>query len=333
MPRRRRQAIWLTLVCASVVLVAGAAVSRAQGAEACSTGGPLVCVSATATPENPAPSREGSPTYISYQVVLSNQATNTITHATLAADLPVGSSFHSATPNLGSCTGSGISASCQFGSLAGGASRTVEIVVQTPNSEGDAVATFTASFDERFNDGGGADPKQDTVTASETVGVIATPDIAATFVPKGASVEISTDPTGTGVATNEDQQIATAAITSSPVSTSALLEEVPGPLTCPKRVVCRGGDWVQATIPGTFDPPLAFGLRWDATLIPSGLSAKKFAILVTECLDGCPLEVVSARCSSAAPAESELPCLRNVARLSDGDWIATLLNSHNGYMH
>jgi hypothetical protein len=332
MPRRTRQAIWSTLICASLVLIAGAAVSQAQATEVCSTSGPLVCVSVTATPENPAPSRDGLPTYISYQVVVSNQGRNTITHAALAASLPTGSSFDSATPNLGSCTGSGISASCQFGSVAAGASRTVEVVVQTPSSEGDAVATFAVSFDERFSDGGGSDPKQDTVTVSETVGVVATADIAATFVPKGASVEISTDPTGTGVATNEDQQTATAAITSSPVSTSALLEEVPGPLSCPRRVVCRGGDWVQATIPGTFDPPLAFGLRWNATLIPSGLTAKKFAVLVTECLNGCPLEVVSDRCSSATPGASELPCLRNVARLSDGDWIATLLNSHNGYM-
>ncbi len=31
----------------------------------------------------------------------------------------------------------------------------------------------------------------------------------------------------------------------------------------PRRRVCRGGDWVLATIPGTFDPPLAFVLRWD----------------------------------------------------------------------
>jgi hypothetical protein len=73
-------------------------------------------------------------------------------------------------------------------------------------------------------------------------------------------------------------------------------------------------------------------LRWDATLIPSGLTGKKFAVLLTDCLDGCPLEVVSDSCSSATPAASELPCLVDVKRLRDGDWVATLLKSHNGYM-
>jgi hypothetical protein len=333
MPRRTRHAFWLTLICASLVVVAGAAVSSAQGVEACTTSDPRVCVSVAATPEDVSPSREGSPTYVSYHVVASNRAVNTVTHAGLTATLPAGSSFFSATPDVGSCTGGGDSVSCQFGSLARGSTATVDIVVRAPSSEGDAVATFTVSFDERSNDGGQQDPKQDTVTVSETVGVAATPGTAASFVPKGESVKLSTDPTGTGVTTSGDQQIATAAITSSPTSTSALLEEVPGPLTCPKGIVCRGGDWVQATIPGTFDPPLSFGLRWDATLIPSGLTAKKFAVLMTECLDGCPLEIVSDRCSSSTPAKSELPCLRNVARLRDGDWIATLLNSHNGFMH
>jgi Domain of unknown function DUF11 len=333
MPSRRRLAIWLTFVCAFLVLFAGAGVSRAQGDEVCTTSGPLVCVSVSGTPQEVSPSRDGAPTYISYEAIASNKSGNTITHAALVATLPAGSSFESATTDAGTCTGAGGSVSCELGRMPGGSTATVGIVVQTPESEGDAVAEITLSFDERFNDSDRPDPKQDTVEVSETVRVAAMLDRAATFVPKGVSVEISTDPTGTGVATTSDSQIATAAITSSPLSTSALLEEVAGPLNCPQRVVCRGGDWVQATIPGTFDPPLAFGHRWDATLIPAGLNAKNFAVLVTECLDGCPLEIVTSRCGSATPAESELPCLRNVARLRDGDWIATLLNSHNGFMH
>ena len=67
-------------------------------------------------------------------------------------------------------------------------------------------------------------------------------------------------------------------------------------------------------------------------MIPTALNAKKFALLYTECLDGCPLEVITARCSSATPSASELPCLIDVAKLPDGDWVATLLNDHNGWM-
>jgi hypothetical protein len=97
-------------------------------------------------------------------------------------------------------------------------------------------------------------------------------------------------------------------------------------------VICRGGDWFHASIPGTFNPPLAFPLRWDNTLIPSSLTVKKFALIYTECLNGCPLQVITAKCSSATPKSSELPCLRGVAKMPDGDWVATLINDHNGHM-
>jgi hypothetical protein len=127
--------------------------------------------------------------------------------------------------------------------------------------------------------------------------------------------------------------IGKAIITTSPIATTAAIDELTLAIPCPKKVICRSGDWLHADIPGTFDPPLAFPLRWDSTLIPTSLNVKKFALLYTECLDACKLQVISARCSSPTPAASELPCLRGVAKLSDGDFVATLLNSHNGYMH
>jgi uncharacterized repeat protein (TIGR01451 family) len=331
-PRRALHAVWLTLACASFALVGGAGVSRAEPAEECTETGPLVCLSVTPTPDTVSPSREGSPTYVAYQVVVSNDAPNTITHAALAATLPAGSTFVSATSDIGSCDGDGGTVSCPFGSIAGGTGANVEVVVQAPETTGTATASFTVSFDERSNDGPEADPKQDSVTALPAFAVDATLDSAASFVPEGASVELSTDPTGNGVANSGDPQIANAAITSAPAAVSAFLEEVSGALQCPKKVVCRDGDWVQATIPGTYDPPLEFTLLWDASLVAPGQTVKKFAVLLTECLTGCPLEVVSDRCSDATPAASELPCLTGVARLNDGDWVATLVNSHNGYM-
>jgi hypothetical protein len=200
-------------------------------------------------------------------------------------------------------------------------------------TEGTAVATFAASFDEGPNDNGSSDPKQDTISTTEAITVAATSGSASSFVPEGGSVELSTDPTGTGVATLADALVAEAMITSAPTALTASIEEVAGPLKCPKGVVCRRGDWVHATIPGTFDPPLSFALRWDKSLTPRAQSGKKFALLLTECLSGCPIQIVSSRCPSATPAQSALPCLWNVALELDGDWIATLFNNHNGYMH
>jgi Domain of unknown function DUF11 len=322
----------LIMALLAVSLLAGSGRSAAQGTEVCGTTGPRVCVLATATPETVSPSRPDSPSYLEYAVVVTNRAMNNVTHAALEGSLPSAYTLVSLEPSVCTSDGSG-GIACNFGSIAAGASIQVDIVVQVPETEGTASASFGVSFDEGPNDNGSSDPKQDTVSTTVTTKVDAIAGVGSTFVPEGASVELTTDPTGTGIATSSDPLVADAAITSAPTSLTALLEEVPGPLSCPKNVVCRRGDWIHASIPGSFDPPLAFPTRWDKTLIPSALNSKKFAFLITECLNGCPINVVSRRCSSATPAASELPCLWNVARMPDGDWVGTLINSHNGFFH
>ena len=72
--------------------------------------------------------------------------------------------------------------------------REVEFVALAPEAEGDAKATLTVSFDERANDGPTADPKQDTVRASENTTVEVLDGTAASFVPKGASLVLTTIP-------------------------------------------------------------------------------------------------------------------------------------------
>jgi uncharacterized repeat protein (TIGR01451 family) len=330
--RPSRGALRLALAVAAVLMVLVAPASGAEEDESCPTRGPRVCVSVSDTPATVSPSAVGSPRYISYEVVVANRAGNAVTHVTLSASLPAGAAFSSTTTSVGSCQVVGGKPTCALGKLASGGQAGVEIVATAPSTEGSASSSFAVSYDEGFNDGPQPDPKQDTVSTTEETSVAAVSGVASSFVPQGATVELSTEPGGTGVATPADPQFVAATITSAPSSVTASLAEAPGPLSCPKGVVCRGGDWMGATIPGTYDPPLAFELRWDKTLIPGGLNAKKFAVLVTECLDGCPIVVVSARCSSAAPPASELPCLWGVTRERDGDWLATLVNSHNGWM-
>jgi hypothetical protein len=317
------------VLCASlgiVSLAGGVARSDATPNQVCTETGPLVCVSVTGTPATVPPSSSVSPHYVSYSGTVANQATSTVTHATATVNLSGGLSPVSATSSAGSCTTTGSAATCVLGNLASGASATIDVTAMTPTGDTSAGATLTVSFDERFNDSPSPDPKQDTVSssASTTVGVVS--GSASSFVPQGASVELSTDPTDTGVATSGDPLVTEAAITHAPASVTALIEEVATPFTCPKHVLCRGGDWLHASVPGTYDPPLAFTLRWDATLVPKGMNAKKFAVIYTECLDGCPLQIVTA--SSAG-----YPHLTNVTKLPDGDWEATLVNDHNGYMH
>jgi hypothetical protein len=321
---------WLiVLALAGVALVGGGTGSGATTPE-CSDSGPLVCVDLVGTPATVPPS-DDTPHYVSYVSHISNEGNQAATHVTADVELSGGLTLDSVTSTRGSCSVDG-QPNCVLGRLASGASATVAFVALAPEAEGAARATLAVSFDERANDGPTADPKQDTVRASEDTTVEVLDGTAASFVPKGASLMLTTDPTDTGVATATDPLIGQAVITTSPVATTALIDEVTVSLPCPKKVICRAGDWFHASIPGTFDPPLAFPLRWDSTLIPSSLNAKKFALLYTECLDGCKLQVITSKCSSETPSAGELPCLSGVKKLPDGDWVATLLNSHNGYM-
>jgi hypothetical protein len=323
---------WLVALAFAGVALVGGGIGSGASTPVCSANGPLVCADLIGTPATVPPSEADSPHYISYVSHITNDGKQTATHASADVGLSGGLDLVSATSSAGSCS-VGAQPTCVLGRLVSGAQATVEFVALAPETEGTVTASLAVSFDERANDGPANDPKQDTVLVTENSTVSALAGTAASFVPKGASVALTTDPTDTGVTTANDPLIGQAIITTSPMSTTALIDEVTLTLPCPKKVICRAGDWFHASIPGTFDPPLAFPLRWDSTLIPSSLNAKKFALLYTECLSGCKLQVITSKCSSATPPASELPCLSGVKKLPDGDWVATLLNSHNGYMH
>ena len=323
---------WLVVLGAvGAALLGGAPGSGTSATEVCTASGPNVCVDVVGTPATVPPSEASSPHYVTYDATIANRGTQSATHTAADIALTGGLTLVSATSSVGTCSTSS-HPTCVLGRLAGGSSATVHFVARAPEAEGSASASLTATFDERSSDSPTPDPKQDSVSDTESTTVTTLSGRASSFVPQGASVELTTDPTDTGVATAADPLIGQAIITSSPVAVTASIDEAAVTLPCPKKVICRGGDWFHASIPGTFDPPLAFPLRWDKTLIPSSLNAKRFALVYTECLNGCPMQVITARCSSSTPDASELPCLTGVAKLPDGDWVATLLNSHNGYM-
>jgi Domain of unknown function DUF11 len=296
----------------------------------CSTSGPRICADLVGTPATVAPSGDTAH-YVNYVSHVSNEGSQTATHMTADVELTGGLVLVSVTSSVGSCSVEG-QPTCVMGRLSSGAEATIEFQARAPEVESEATASLTVTFDEHSNDSPTPDPKQDSVTSTEDTTVKLPDGSAASFVPKGASVELTTDPTNTGIATAADPLIGQAIITNSPIATTALIDEVSAPFSCPRKVICRGGDWFHAEIPGTFDPPLAFPLRWDSTLIPSNLSPKRFALLYTACLNGCQLQVISKRCSSPSPASSELPCLTGVAKLGDGDYVATLISNHNGHM-
>jgi hypothetical protein len=326
-----RWGIAIALVVLAAFGLSGAVASAASPNQKCTTSGPNVCADIVGNPATVSPSKPDEPPhFVTYSSTVANVGPESATHVTADLELTGGLVLVSATPSVGSCSVNAVP-TCSLGRLAGGDTATIDFTARVPLEEGPASATLTATFGE--GDGPDADPTQDSVSSTENT-TIADPsgEGSASSVPKGASVSLTTDPTNTGVATAADPLIGEAVITTSPIATTASIDEVAAPFTCPRKVICRDGDWFHASIPGTFDPPLAFPLRWDSTLIPSSLSVKKFALLYTEGLDGSKLQIISARCSSPTPKASELPCLTGVAKLRDGDYVATLISNHNGRM-
>jgi Domain of unknown function DUF11 len=332
MPRWR---IAIALVVLAAFGLSGAVASAASPNQKCTTSGPNVCADIVGDPATVSPSKpDEHPHFVTYSSTVANGGPASATHVTADLELTGGLVLVSATPSVGSCSVNAVP-TCSLGRLAGGDKATIDFTARVPLEEGpasvDALATLTATFGEGA--GPDADPTQDSVSSTANTTIADLSGTAASFVPKGASVSLTTDPTNTGVATAADPLIGEAVITKSPIATTASIDEVAAPFTCPKKVICRDGDWFQTSIPGTFVPPLAFTLRWDSTLIPSTLSVKKFALIYTEGLPGSKLQIISARCSSPTPNDaSELPCLTGVAKLRDGDYVATLISNHNGRM-
>jgi hypothetical protein len=325
-----RLGIAIALVVLAAFGLSGAVAWAASPNQKCTTSGPNICADIVGDPATVSPSKPDEPPhFVTYSSTVANGGPESATHVTADLELTGGLVLVSATPSVGSCSVNAVP-TCSLGRLAGGDTATIDFTARVPREEGPASATLTATFGE--GNGTDADPTQDSVSSTENTTIADLSGTAASFVPEGASVSLTTDPTNTGVATAADPLIGEAVITTSPIATTASIDEVAAPFTCPRKVICRDGDWFQTSIPGTFDPPLAFTLRWDSTLIPSSLSVKRFALIYTEGLDGSKLQIISARCSSPTPNASELPCLTGVAKLRDGDYVATLISNHNGRM-
>lgn len=283
------------------------------------------------SPETASPSTAAGTRFIAYDVTISNNRSSTITHLTLRNALPAGTGFVSAQPSTGTCAYDAGTVTCALDRLAGGAQVLVQVVLTAPTTTGTIVSRFNASFDERFNDGPEADPKQDTVETSEATDVASVAGFASSYVPADAAMQLSTDPSGRNVTSAADPQLGDVTVPSRSNDLTASLEETPGSFACPRGYVCRNGDWLRATVPGTFLDPLRFFLRWDKSLIARRQNVKNFTVFHAADLTSDP-EKISSRCSSATPTLIELPCLWGVRKERDGGYSATLLTTHNGYM-
>lgn len=336
--RRQGRGVWGALV-VSVVLIAGlggAETGAASESPCPPPDGRALCVSVTDTPVDVSPASPGAPTFVAYAVTVRNGGGSMLTHTTANACLaagaagacgavPPGAAFFSATPSAGVCSIAGSTARCELGSLAAGVVATIELVARAPTEAGPFRNLVTVSANERGNDNPGEDPNADTITVPEgTTALVPGGSRASSFVPKGIATQLLAAAGG---------QSGQSKIPSQHDALTAALDITDDPLfTCPEGEICRGGGWVSASIPGTFDPGLQFLLHWPDEFVLAKQTEKNFALFYIAC-DTCAVEIIRTRCSSATPSAGELPCLWNVRDLGRGGFEATLISDHNGKMH
>ncbi len=247
-------AILVPLLGASLVGVASASTESAV----CTEDG--ICVTVTDSPDPVAPSDSaGSATYIAYHATVTNTAKKYQKKTKLIEVLPVGSSFVPSGSSAG-CAASGRIVICTIGTLDKGASVVRDVVATAPTTQGTATNVVTIThydFDE-----------DDTASVNETTTV--SDQSGATYVPAGTKASVSTppDPNQSGTVTIYPQTFSTTAKMSllAPNEGPAF-NCILGQITLQGGVYpCRSGSWVLAEVPGTFNPPLEFKLRWSAAL-------------------------------------------------------------------
>jgi hypothetical protein len=314
----------------------GAAESPAAAACIPPQAGPNVCLQVSHAPDGASVSAAGAARYVSFDASVTNNAKNVVTHATLEiapVDPGLGdgfSFFTGASPSAGSCSYAAASRTirCELGRLRSGASADVHLVLRSPTTPGTAPLEFEATVDEGPSDTNPNPGKVDMVAVTETVDVSADQSRAATYVPENTAMNLSVQ---------EDGRRDALSLPSQPFSTTAELEFTSTaelPFTCPSGFVCRiGAAWLNATIPGSFDPPAEFDFFWPASQVSPKQTTKNF-VLFYLASPGASLEIISARCTAKLAV---VPCLKDIVLPKTGPLkgtlSATLVSDHNGRMH
>ena len=299
--------------------------------------GPEVCLEVSHTPDGPSISTAGAVRYVSFDATITNNASNAVNHATLdispvAAGLGADFSFFKqASPSAGSCsyTAATETIRCLLGKLRSGASADVHVVVKTPTEVGPAPLDFLTSVAEGPSDQAPNPGKVDTVAVTEVVNVTAGGTNAVTYVPEDTGIDLSVQQGGRRDALGLPPQSFATTAELEFTSTAEL------PFTCPDGFVCRigGAPWLNATIPGTFDPLAEFDFFWPASQVASNQTRKNF-VLFYLASPSAALEIISERCDAEL---SVIPCLKDIVLPNSGPLkgtlSATLVTDHNGRMH
>jgi hypothetical protein len=205
---------------------------------------------------------------VAYVTTFSNSTSRSLQNAQLAAAAPAGFSVVSVV-SAGSCTTSATAATCQFGTLAPGATATATVIMTVPSSAGSvgsAVSWTTSDGDH--------DDDDVTVTPSTSITVQApSQDAIATYLPPpGGNVN-----TGTTTSTANPQSTGVD-VPATPAGVSTSLSEVnaTGPTdACGPGATCFGQISVVTVAAPAFPAtdPLHLTFRIDSSELPKHFDA------------------------------------------------------------
>jgi uncharacterized protein DUF11 len=326
LPRGPRR---LTLAAAAVVC----ALASAAGSGRAASPGPNVAIAVSGSPGAASLGH-----YVAYRVTVTSQAKNTVTHLELNAPAsgsttPFPLAYVSASPSTGSCSAPPSQPiSCSFGSLRSGAQVGVTFVFSSPSvtpTTGAAV-TFVAhaSFDEGPSDQNAS--HTDTITGSAATSLSpAGSDFVTGFVPFALGDQLATGGSLDGPAAGNPQKTTLTVPTGSATGLGAVgtVQEVHHPPAdttsdCQAGFSCFGQTSL-VTMPGLFSTtPLSLAFRFDASEVPSGMSARKLRMFH----DG----VLVPLCTTPGILSPGPTCQSSTAAFADKDIGAILLSSLNG---
>lgn len=302
-------------------LVGAAPAPASAGSSVCTPD--MACVTITDTPDPVAPSNSaGTPTYISYRATVTNKSSKEQKKTALIEVLPVGSAFVPSGSSAG-CTARGRTVVCPIGTLAKGASAVRDVVATAPTTQGTAVNAVSIThydFDE-----------DDSASVNETTTV--SDQSGSTYIPAGTKASVSTPPNP-----NQSGTVTVYPQTFSTTAKMSLLAPGQGPafscllgqITIQDNLYpCRGGSWVLAEVPGTFNPPLEFKLRWSAAMSSLLQTESNFAVFYAPTATS-QVQAITKRCTGQ-PGQTT-PCLKDITHEADGGWSVVMVKPENGHM-
>jgi uncharacterized repeat protein (TIGR01451 family) len=265
------------------------------------------------------------------------RSTSTATKVVVTDQLAAGTTLVSTPPSGCSAPSTTGLITCSLGSVkpTGSNPITRTFTVRMPAAATPTSNLASISSDARANDSGN-NPKDPTIESfsdtPEDIEVRATENLANSDLPNGFRLMLNTDYDNSSATLKDPQTARFNLLNLLPFgfSTTAVVDDdVPDlGFVCPTGLKCPTGGWVQAEVHGPlgrldpFKPPSEFKIeiRHDASQIPSGLTENKYVLLHD--LDYDPAtkdyEQVKRRCSSNPP-----PCLNDVKKQSDGDFLIT----------